>query len=410
MRFSRGDRMPPALALSVPALNRPNQRLPRVAPLSVAMLASDPQLMPDSADNGRPSAAPLSVEDADRLADSFTAFWDDAPAPTDAPPIAAAPPVPAPRASADSQPFGDPELAPAAVPVAEPAATSVAIAAATSPATPTPHPGAVTQPMPVVAPVARVKPVGKQTLVGIAPINIEKPSASEPPPPSSPIQSSPSPAVPGYAIAYTPKDPPSTPAVVIAPEAQSAPDNPPPERRREFSQTVPSRVRSSPNASLSPPPPVAKPAIQEDDFNPYAPKKGKGKVIGLVLGGTLLLGASLFVVRGLGGSARELPTQTSSAASPAADVVRAATVVAATPTPEPTEPAPAAIPTPPARESEPVPARTPSERVPKAKTKAKAEPMAAPVARAATRAPAPEPSPPSPKPASKGVIVRDAPF
>jgi len=382
--------MPPALLLSVPPRNRPNQRLPCVAPLSVAMLASDPQLMPDSADNGRPSAAPLSVEDADRLADSFTAFWDDAPAPTPAPPIAAA------RPPADSQPFGDPELVPVAAPIAEPA----------------PHPGAVTQPMPAVAAVAKAKPLGKQTLVGIAPINIEKPSPSEPPPSSSPIQSSPSPAVPGYAIAYTPKDPPTTPAVVIAPEAQSAPDNPPPENRRALSQTVPSRVRSAPNASLSPPPPIAKPATPDasDDFNPYAPKKGKGKVIALMLVGTLLVGGSVFVVRGFAGGAREFSTQTSSAASPVADVVRAATVGAAAPTPEPDEPAPAPLPTPSVRESEPVAMRPVSGRTPKPKTKAKSEPTAPAVARAATRAASPEPSPPAPKPASKGVIVRDAPF
>jgi hypothetical protein len=263
--------------------------------------------------------------------------------------------------------------------------------------------------MPVVVAAAPTKPLGKQTLVGIAPINIEKPSASEPPPSSSPIQSSPSPAVPGYAIAYTPKDGPSTPAVVIAPEAQSAPDNPLHERRREFSQTVPSRVRSAPNASPAPLARAAKPATTEDDFNPYAPKKGKGKVIGLMLGGTVVLLGAVLVVRGLPGAGHESPTQTSSAASPAADVVRAATVDAVTPTPEPAEAAPAPLPSPTARESATAATRPVSERVAKPKTKAKPEPIA-PVARAATRAAAPEPSPPAPKPASKGVIVRDAPF
>jgi hypothetical protein len=367
------------------------------------MLASDPQLMPDSADNGRPSAAPLSVEDADRLADSFTAFWDDAPAPTDAPPIAA------PRPFLESQPFGDPELAPAPAPVAAPAPRPALVTApvATSFSGPTPHPGAVTQPMPAVA---KTKPVGKQTLVGIAPINIEKPSASEPPPSSSPIQSSPSPAVPGYAIAYTPKDGPTTPAVVIAPEAQSPPDYAPPENRRAFSQTVPSRVRSAPNASLSPPPPAAKPAALEDDFNPYAPKKSKGKVVGVLLGGTLLLLVSVLAVRGLGGAERELPAQTSAAAPPAADVVRAATLGPTTPTPESPAPTAAPLPATTARPLEAVAVRAVNERAPKAKTKAKAEPIAAPAARTTTRAASPDPSPPAPKPASKGVIVRDAPF
>src|SRR6187551_2981538 len=48
------------------------------------------------------------------------------------------------------------------------------------PPTPTPAPtagpGAVTARMPAVQPVPARKPIGKQTLVGIAPINIEKPA------------------------------------------------------------------------------------------------------------------------------------------------------------------------------------------------------------------------------------------
>src|SRR6478736_3959781 len=240
------------------------------------MLASELQLMPDSADKGRPSSAPLSVEDADRLADSFHAFWDDEPAPAAAAPVIATTPA-------------------AATAIAEPAA----------------RPGAVTAPMPAVAPVHQEKPVGKQTLIGIAPINIERPP-SEPPPSSSPVSSSPSADVPGYAVAYTPKDPPSTPAVVIAPEAQSSPDNdPPPAKRQQFSQTMPTqRVRSSPHASVAPPA-VAAPIAIADDFNPYAPKKGKGKVIALVTGGTLLLLVSVVAIRGLDGAAHHSPAQAS---------------------------------------------------------------------------------------------------
>jgi len=220
--------------------------------------------------------------------------------------------------------------------------------------------------------------------------------------------------VPGYAIAYTPKDPPSTPAVVIAPEAQSSPENPPPEskpapKKREFSQTIPSRVRSAPSASVAPlPPPVAL-----DDFNPYAPKKSNGKVIGLVLGGALLLLVSVVGVRSLSGGSHEPPAQS---AHP--DVVPAATVVAAAPTPAPAEatltaranPTLAAASSPesaPATRHASEPALSPAKVKAKTKAKAKAEPAAAaarPVARA------PEPSPPATKAASKGVIVRDAPF
>src|SRR6478609_1675235 len=347
------------------------------------MLASESQLMPDSADKGRPSSAPLSVEDADRLADSFHAFWDDEPAPA----------------------------------VAEPAPSPSAVTAPMPAADPTPRPGAVTAPMPAVAPVHQEKPVGKQTLIGIAPINIERPP-SEPPPSSSPVSSSPSADVPGYAVAYTPKDPPSTPAVVIAPDAQSSPDNPPPPaKRRQFSETMPAqRVRSSPHASVAPPA-VAAPIAIADDFNPYAPKKGKGKVIALLMGGTLLLLVSVVAIRGLDGGAHQSPAQASPAAVvPAADVVRAATVGAAIPTPEPVEPAPTTVPESPtptrsaAREPESSVARPTSERLP-AKAKAKAKPEAiAPAPRPVTRVASPEASPPTPKPASKGVIVRDAPF
>ena len=348
------------------------------------MLASDQRLMLDPADNARPSSAPLSAEDADRLADGFTAFWEDPPAPA----------------------------------VAEPA--------------PTPHPGAVTAPMPAVVPAPAPptptptptpKPkVGKQTLVGIAPITIERPSEKPPekPAPSDPHPSAPilsSPEVPGYAIAYTPKDPPSTPAVVIAPEAQSSPDNEAPADRRRFSQTVPS-IRSAPNASLAPLPPLP-PAL--DDFDPYAPKNGKGKIIGLALGGALVLLVSVLGIRALGGGTSDsgLPLP---AAVPVANVVHATTVAAVTPTSAPTEspapasaPASASAPSGTAERAATTAARTASERAPtKAKTKGGigiTKEGGVVATRPPTRAPTPEPSPPpASKPASKGVIVRDAPF
>jgi len=413
------------------------------------MVACDRQLMPDLPDKGRPSS-PLTVEDADRLADGFTAFWEDAGAPVSAEP-ATATPAPAPTAG----------------------------------------PGAVTARMPAVQPVPARKPIGKQTLVGIAPINIEKPApigpvqtltasqpvqtltasqpvqtlagsesaqklassepvraltssepvqalagsesaqklasseavqalaATEPikksavpepapkPPPSEPIQSSPD--VPGYAIAYTPKDHPSTPAVVIAPEAQSAPEHQAPAKRREFSKTVPSHVRSAPTASIAP----VLPPVAGDDFDPYLPKKGKGKVLALSLAGVLLLLGSVVGVRSFSRDNHESSAQT----VPRMDVMPAATAVAAAPTPAPTEGAlTAQPPTSPAAAKEsgavPVASRQASENAPtkpKPKAKAKAEPVVVRT-RPITRAPTPEPSPSPTRPASKGVIVRDAPF
>ncbi|HYP78121.1 MAG TPA: hypothetical protein VER12_19245 [Polyangiaceae bacterium] len=390
--------------------------------------------MPDSADNGRPSSAPLSAEDADRLADSFTAFWEDTPAPADS--AAAAPAVvTAPEPAALAAPSPATVTAPmptvtapgpAMVTAPSPAtvtAPSPGTVTAPMPATPaSPVPATVTAPMPAIEPAPKPKPIGKQTLIGIAPITIEKASqrppepAHERPAPPEPIQSSPE--VPGYAIAYTPKDSPSTPAVVIAPEAQSSPEHAAPENRRAFSQTIPSRVRSAPNAALAPATPPAPPtrAVPSpealDDFNPYAPKGGKGKVIGMVLGGALLLLISVVGVRTLGGGLHQ-----SAEPSSATDVVRAATVGATTPTSEPVEPAAAAPIPAPAQSAvrEPVSTRTAqppaSERTTPTKAKAKAKAVFAPTAgRPATRAPTPEPSPAPAKPASKGVIVRDAPF
>ena len=66
-----------------------------------------------------------------------------------------------------------------------------------------------------------------------------------------------------------------------------------------------------------------------DDFNPYAPKKGKGKVVGLVLGGALLLLVSVVGVRTLGSSA---PSASVSRQRSRAMSSQAATVGAAAPT------------------------------------------------------------------------------
>jgi hypothetical protein len=459
------------------------------------MVRSDSQLMPDLPEKGRPSSAPLSVEDADRLADSFTPFWEDAgapatpgsgaalvaaPGPTTAnpgtetlpvpavelirkpvgkqtllgiapitierpasappaavsgparegltqplPPVAPAPiaVAPAPIAAAPAPISVAPapiSIAPAPISVA-PAPISVAsapiavapapiavapapIAAAPAPIAAAPAPIAVA-PAPIAVAPAPIAVAPAPIAVAPAPISVERP------PPSEPIQSSPE--VPGYAIAYTPKDPPSTPAVVIAPEAQSSPENLPPERKkREFSQTMPALGRSAPTASVAPqPPPPA------DDFNPYAPKKGTSKVVVLGLSGSLLLLAAIGF-RTLSSNRHEPPAQS----VPGGDVVSTTTTVAAAPTlspatlAEPTLPNPTptstaasepehAAPTP-RRATESPPLAKPKV---KAKAKAKAESTSA-TPRPVTRAPVPEPSPIATKPASKGVIVRDAPF
>ncbi|MET0792689.1 MAG: hypothetical protein ABW061_14305 [Polyangiaceae bacterium] len=423
--------------------------------------------MPDQPGKGPPSSAPLSVEDADRLADSFTPFWevDGDLAPIAAgQPAAPVPSAPAPEATLAARkainrqtllgiapivgrpavkqpgPLPDPVLVtqpmPAVAPVAAPVAVApiaapvavapmtapVAVAPVTAPVATAPAPsGAITQPLPVVAsappPAPAPLPHGK-TVVGF--VDPAPPARADSSPTSSPapaVQSSP--GVPGYAIAYTPKDGPSTPAVVIAPEAQSEPEN-----RRPTPVTVASRVRAEPVAA----PVHVQPSValdDDDDFDPYA-KKGKGKLIGVLLGGVAVVIVGVVAFRALN-SGSAAPTTNSAPvavhrdvqAAVTAPVEPAATVAAATseptapePTaPEPTAPEPAPIAS--ATASAVIAAREPTRVVTKPSA---ARPKAEAVAATPTR-PAARPSSNSSgsnaapaKPASKGVIVRDAPF
>jgi hypothetical protein len=159
---------------------------------------------------------------------------------------------------------------------------------------------------------------------------------------------------------------------------------------------------------------VPPPAADLDDFNPYAPKRAKGKVIALTLGGTLLVLIAAVGLRTLNGG-----NQASDAAHGA--VVPVATAVAVVPTPPPAESPLTAEPVVAPEKSapdRPEPRETASRRTnpaspAKAKTKAKTKTRVDPgttAARGVTRAPLSDPSPAAPRPASKGVIVRDAPF
>jgi len=222
----------------------------------------------------------------------------------------------------------------------------------------------------------------------------------------APIQQSLS-EVPGYAIAYTPKDGPATPPVVIAPEAQSSPEN-----KRPFSVTVPSRVKAPP-APLSPA--ALSPAFDDDEI--YTPKKSNGKLIAGVIGGALVLLIAVVGVRALiGGSTTS--TVASDASSTVPNVPPVATPAAAVPAPE--APTAAPIATTEATRTAPSPEPTHAEKPP---THVAAAPPARPqreataTPRPATPAPRPpaatfpsEPAAPSKPAGGKGVIVRDAPF
>jgi hypothetical protein len=452
------------------------------------MLALKGKLMPDQPAKGPPSSAPLSAEDADRIADSFTPFWEDDgdPAPAAAPalaPVAAAPiVVPAARRPIAKQTLLG--IAPPTIVRAPAPAPAFASADATQPLpaiTTQPPPAITTQPLPVVAtqppptiatqplsavaamaapvspssaPVPAPAPLAAAVAPPAAAVEVTQPlpavTAPQPPPaplphnktllgysspaaaahadptatPSPALKSSPN--VPGYAIAYTPKDGPSTPAVVIAPEAQSEPEN-----KRPMSLTVPVRVRAPVEAPVH----VQQKSIAiDDDFDPYAPRKGKGKLIGAVLGGVVAIAAGLFAIRALSGGAAPAtgaasePLAAAPAKDKASDVQAAAPapvapIPAAAPDPSPSataaattppEPAPTPIAIAPTRP--PVAARAPTPVAAKPATAArpKAEPVAATPTRPAARPPAatvPSDTNSAPtKPASKGVIVRDAPF
>jgi len=415
--------------------------------------------MPDQPGKGPPSSAPLSVEDADRLADRFTAIWEGdgevgplppaplEPAATSTAPVvgpatsvspipspSTAPPATAPTAGA-TRPLAGPDkpivrqtllgiaplTAPSTRPHPSPAANSVSTPPTSANVEATVS-GAVTQPLPVVVapeplsegestPEAAARKARLLADTGGRPAS--RPRAASPPAPA--VKSSPN--VTGYAIAHTPKDGPSTPAVVIAPEAQSSPET----SKRIFSQTVPSRVRAAE------PPPDAAPSA--DAFEPYAPKKSKGKLAVLAVAGALALAFAIALVR-----TREQP---SPAAPTAVDTSNVAAIArsaasealappAATPTSMPTrataDAAPAAssagglAPEASARAETATAASEPAQTAQVTPAKAKGKAKAAPPTRTPTSRPPNTPVPPEASPAaarpatSKGVIVRDAPF
>jgi DNA polymerase-3 subunit gamma/tau len=382
-------------------------------------------------DPDRPSSAPLSEADADRLSERFTASWDE-PTWEDAPTaVAKAPTAPAP---------------PAPTPAGPPAAL-------TSPATVTAKLPAVTLPLPTpaAAPSPNNPPLTKpkQTLLGIAPILPVGPSpaaaapvaaapataaatlaaASAAPPPelsSSPIAT----AVTTPSKPYVPKDHPSTPAVVISGEALAV-DGFVKEDRSRTAQTMPGQTRgnpvSAPAAALVPgtlpaPSPQVAPASSTLD-DTYPPARRRGSKVPLVIGGLALLGA-------VGVVGLKLSASSSTEAEPAAATDQPALAAPidppkATATAAPTEAPPPPAPSEPVAtaDTRPEPAAAAPEPVPaarKSKTKKAAAPAPAAKRPAAARpepksdarpTPASEPAAatPAPKPA-KGVIVRETPF
>jgi hypothetical protein len=340
--------------------------------------------MPDSY---RPSNAPLSESEADRLSERFTASWDEA--------ADEAEPVHAGKSGAFAATSSPP-------PVAEPVPTL---------------------PLPEVAAVTKPKP--KPTLLGIAPIVIGPSSAPPPaqsaPPPappaplpapaSKPLAAAPDavppppPSSPDSSVArglttpakpYVPKDDPSTPAVVIS-DAPAAPD------RTRIAQTIPGQTRSSPLSSpVSIPPPVAARAEVEDT---YPPLRGRSK-LPFLFGGLAVLGVAAFAIAKLNGEQappRELsPTKAEPSASPPPAAPTVSTTTAES------EPAPSAsaAPAPSVEPKKVVAAPLPEPKPNKAVQKKPATSL--PPTRKATKAETKSAS--EPGSSKKGVIVRETPF
>ncbi len=190
--------------------------------------------------------------------------------------------------------------------------------------------------------------------------------------------------------------------------------------------TVPSRVRAAPAAEA--PVLLPLPALA-DDFDPYPPKKGKGKLVGALLGGSAVLVVAGFGFRALSEGSSEsnarahamdyLPGVATPSATAQRDEAKAAepapveptTVASAAPTTAAAEPTPsateAAAPSTSIAPRAVTPAREPTPLT-KPAARPKAESVAATPTRS-TRSSDANSTPPKPT-QSKGVIVRDAPF
>jgi DNA segregation ATPase FtsK/SpoIIIE, S-DNA-T family len=422
--------------------------LARVAEGRGKMVSSDLRLMPEQPGKGPPSSAPLSVEDADRLAESFTPFWEDdglssamaAPAPVVAQTPAIVTPLgvgPAPL-TLPKKPINKQTL----LGMAPLTGTPAPAAAAPS--------SAATQPLPVVAASATATPPGprvaaksphKQTLLGFSPPLPATPAPLAPPatpfnataaselselapeaaasalppvatvhePVAAPLAVQGAANVPGYATKYTPKDGPATPAVVIAPEAQSSPEA----NKRPLSTTQPSRVRAAPAPVAASP--LA--ASVSDDIYPHKKRTGLWIAASVVV--VLLLGA----VVGMHALSDNAPAPAAAAASAASATPVSSGAAAASPTPDepsavaaPVVAAPTVEPTsPPAVASasatdtpEPASRQATIAHAKTAKPKSEVAPAARPAPHPAATATFPaEPSAPK---SGKSVIVRDAPF
>src|SRR5215207_5706271 len=273
-------------------------------------------------DPDRPSSAPLTEADADRLSERFTASWDE-PEPVATP--VAAPPTPAPApvappATIAAQAAPVIKSPPAAfgqtvpLPAVQPKAPTAPVAAA---------PIAARPPVAAAASAATPRAKSRQTLLGIAPIVVVGPSqppaamptaakpaaGTTPPIPAAPAISTEATSSPTATAVttpskpYVPKDHPLTPAVVISgdvisAEAPTGGVRPRDEDRARIAQTIPGQARSNPLAAPAPVAAViaaAKPAPSTLD-DTYPPIKQRGSKLPAVIAGLALLAAAAIAI------------------------------------------------------------------------------------------------------------------
>lgn len=356
-------------------------------------------------DPERPSVAPLSDSEADRLSERFTASWDDEPetgeGPATVPSASAAPPAAKPMTKQTLLGIAPIIVGPSQPPPAAPATAPKTAAPATA-------------------------SQGSGTLV-----------VSAPPPVSSPDASAVARGLTTPSKPYIPKDDPSTPAVVVSDAALAAGAAQPRSHRTRTAQTIPAQ-RAPSIAQVS----RSRADATLDDTTP--PARLRPSRLPLLLGGGAAAAVVIAALALTGGEkqganasrGQSAVAEPTVAAEPAAAEPAAAEPAASRPPgttqPEPPATVSEAVVPPPTRPTAEVRSEPPVEAAPGAKKAKSAKSAKRPnaTATAARRAPPPKPAPkvdskpsagtfppavpaaepPAPPSPAKGVIVRDTPF
>ena len=371
-------------------------------------------------DPDRPSGAPLSDSEADRLSERFTASWDDPDLASSVEPAAV--PLAAPAVATASGAVVT--SLPSTPRVAKPKHTLLGIAPiVVGPSQPPPAAPAAVSPAPAAAPPAAAPVSPPEAAAAVpalapgasAPVAAATAASTPAPTPSSPDAGSVAQGLTTPSKPYIPKDDPSTPAVVISEAAFAGTGHGVTDRAR-IAQTIPTQIRSAPAAASAPQAIPSSPVSSALD-DTYPPARRRSGKLPLFLGGAAVLAVvaiAAIMLRGADSkpATTSAPSSTERAIAPVPPQAEPPAPAAATPA----EVASAGGEQPAAKSAEPVPEPPPvvaKRGKPLPPPKKAAAPAPAPRKAAAKpepkpAAPASEPAP-APKPA-KGVIVRETPF